>query len=147
MSNSLCVRIKRFDKTLPLPAYQTAGAAAFDLTARQTVTIPAQSVGYIPLNVAVATPHGHFLLLAARSSTHKKGLLMANGIGIGDPDFRGDGDEYHAALLNISRKTVKVERGERIAQGIFVKLAKAKWQETERMGQPTRGGFGSTGKK
>jgi dUTP pyrophosphatase len=66
------IKIKRFDKDLPLPKYQTEGAAAFDLTAREEVTIAAGKIGYIPVNVALETPHDHFLLIAARSSTHKK---------------------------------------------------------------------------
>jgi len=141
------VKIKRFDKGLPLPEYKTAGAAGFDLTAREKTTINPGVVGYVPLNVAVETPRDYFLILAVRSSTHKLGLMPANGIGIGDSDFRGDGDEYKIALLNFTKKPVIVERGHRIAQGLFVKITKAKWQEVGKMNSKTRGGFGSTGKK
>jgi dUTP pyrophosphatase len=138
-------RIKRFDKKLPLPVYHTDGAAAFDLYARETVEIPPKEVRLVPLNVAIETPPGYFLLLAARSSTHKKGIILANGIGIGDPDFSGDNDEYHAAYLNFTYEPVVVERGERIAQAMFVRFAKVEWEETEKMNKKTRGGFGSTG--
>ncbi len=141
------IKIKRFDKDLPLPEYKSQGAAAFDLTARVNVVIKPKMIGYVPLNVAIETPEGHFLMLAARSSTHKKGLMMANGIGIGDPDFSGDGDEYQAVFLNINDSPVKIEKGERVAQGIFVKLEKAQWAETQKMKNKTRGGFGTTGKK
>ena len=141
------IRIKRFDKDLPLPKYQTEGAAAFDLTAREAVTIEPGTVGYIPVNIAVETPHDHFLLIAARSGTHKKGLIMANGIGIVDPDFRGDGDEVKVAYYNFSSLAVAIEKGERIAQGVFVKISKAEWEETDAMRNKTRGGFGSTGEK
>jgi dUTP pyrophosphatase len=141
------IRIKRFDKSLPLPEYKTPGAAAFDLASRISVEIPPRTVGYVPLNVACETPDGYFLLLAARSSTHKKGLMLANGIGIGDPDFSGDADEYTAALYNFTEKPVRIEAGERIVQGIFVKLEKAEWEEVESLENPTRGGFGSTGEK
>jgi dUTP pyrophosphatase len=138
-------RIKRFDKKLPLPVYHTDGAAAFDLYARETVEIPPKEVRLVPLNVAIETPPGYFLLLAARSSTHKKGIILANGIGIGDPDFSGDNDEYQAAYLNFTDKPVVVERGERIAQGMFVQFAKVEWEETEKLNKKSRGGFGSTG--
>ena len=141
------IKIKRFDKELPLPRYKTAGAAGFDMTARETVIIRPNTVGYVPLNVAVGTPKNHFLILAARSSTHKMGLMPANGIGIGDSDFRGDEDEYKIALLNFTNKPVTVERGIRIAQGIFVKFTKADWKEVSKMKSQTRGGFGTTGKK
>ncbi len=141
------IRIKRFDKSLPLPEHKTKGAAAFDLVARETVKIAPKQVGYVPLNIAVETPKEHFMLLAPRSSTHKKGLLMANSIGIGDPDFSGDNDEYHAAYFNFTDNLVIVERGERIAQATFIKIQKADWQEVGKMKNKTRGGFGTTGKK
>lgn len=139
------VRIKRFHEDLPLPEHKTEKAAAFDLYARETMEIQPASIAYIPLNNAIETPDGYFLLVAARSSTHKKGLLLANGIGIVDPDYSGDEDELKAAYYNFTTKPVLVERGERIAQGTFVKIEKADWQETKVMGNKTRGGFGSTG--
>ena len=139
------VHIKRFNKDIPLPKHETAGAAAFDLRAREKVEIPPGEVRLVPLNVAVETPPEHFLLIAARSSTHKKGLMMANGVGVGDSDFSGDGDEYHAALLNFTQKPVVVEKGDRIAQGMFVRFARAEWDEVDKLGNITRGGFGTTG--
>lgn len=141
------IKIKRFDKNLPLPEYKTMGAVGFDLTARERTAIRPGVVGYIPLNVAVATPKDHILLVAARGSTHKHGLMPVHGIGIGDPDFRGEGDEYKFPALNFTNKTVVIDRGTRIAQGLFVKFTKAQWQEVSRMSSKTRGGFGSTGKK
>src|SRR3989344_4433164 len=141
------IKIKRFDRSLPLPEYKTAGAAGFYMVARETVTIAPATMGYVLLSAALETPKNHFLILAARSSTHRMGLMPANGIGIGDSDFRGDADEYKIALLNFTKKPVTVEKGTRIAQGIFVKLVKATWHEVERMKTKTRGGFGSTGKK
>jgi len=139
------IRIKRFDRELPLPRYMTAGAAAFDLVARTAVAIPARSTGYIPLNIALEVPDGHTLLIAPRSSTHKKGLIMANSVGIIDPDFRGDGDEIHAAYHNQTDREVRIERGERIAQGLIKKIERVEWDEVDSLGNPTRGGFGTTG--
>jgi dUTP pyrophosphatase len=141
------IKIKRFDKNLPLPQYKTAGAAGFDLSAREKTTIKPRAIGYVPLNVAVETPRDHFFVLAVRSSTHKMGLMPANGIGIGDSDFRGDEDEYKIALLNFTNKPVTVEKGTRIAQGLIVKHIKANWQEVDKLISKTRGGFGSTGKE
>lgn len=141
------IKIKRFDKELPLPEYKTAGAAGFDLTAKETIKIGPGMVGYIPLNIAVETPKDHILLIAARSSTHKHGIMPVNGIGIGDPDFRGDEDEYQFPSFNFTDKVVTVEKGTRIAQGIFVKFIKASWKETDKMRAKSRGGFGSTGHK
>ncbi len=141
------IRLKRIDPTLPLPEYKTAGAAALDLAARQTVTIPAGETGMVPLNIAVELPPGHWLLVAARSSLHKKGLLLANGIGIGDSDFCGDDDEYHAALYNRTSAPVTVERGERICQMMVLPVERVELIEVTTLGNKTRGGFGSTGRK
>lgn len=141
------IHIKRFDKELPLPKQQTKGAAAFDLAARETVEIAPHTVGYVPLNVVVEAPDGYFILLATRSSTHKRGLLPVNGIGVIDPDYCGDEDEIKAALLNFTDKPVIVERGDRIAQGVFVKFAIGEWEEVDKMEKKTRGGFGTTGNK
>ncbi len=141
----MAIKIKRFDKELPLPEYQTAGAAALDLIAREAVTIEPGKIGYVPLNIAIEAPAGHFFLLAARSSTHKKGLMLANGIGIVDPDYCGDGDEVKAAFLNFTNESVSVARGDRVAQGMFVSFSRAEWNEVDMMNNDTRGGFGSTG--
>ncbi len=146
MNEKKIVRIKRFNKDFPLPKHQTEGAAAFDLTARETVEILPGTVGLVHLNIAVETPPGHFLLLAARSSIHKKGLIKPNGIGIIDPDFCGDDDEIRATYYNFTNKPVIVEKGERIAQAVFVPIAKFEWQEVDKMQNKNRGGFGTTGK-
>ncbi len=140
------VRIKRFDKSLPLPERKTAGAAAFDLTAREAVTIAPGAIGYVPLNVAMEIPAGHFLLVAARSGTHKRGLMMANGIGIIDPDFSGDTDEINGAYYNFTGAPVIVEKGERIAQATFVPIATFAWEDVGRLGNKDRGAFGTTGR-
>ncbi len=141
------IKTKRVDKNLPLPAHKTEGAAAFDFMAREEVVILPGVIGYVPLNAVVEIPAGHFLLVAARSGTHKKGLIMANGIGIIDPDFCGEGDEIKAAYYNITAAPVRIEKGERIAQGTFVPIATFEWEEVDAMEGKTRGGFGSTGKK
>ncbi|TSC73647.1 MAG: deoxyuridine 5''''-triphosphate nucleotidohydrolase, partial [Parcubacteria group bacterium Gr01-1014_44] len=96
------VRIKRIDKSLPLPEYKTKGAVAFDLSPRVSLTILPKGVVRVPLNVAIEPPPGFMVMLAARSSLHKKGLMLANSVAIGDTDFSGDEDEYRAALYNFS---------------------------------------------
>lgn len=139
------VKIKRIDKSLPLPVYQTKGSVGFDLVARETTTIESHSVGLIPGNVVIKTPPGYMLMLALRSSTpKKKGLIKPHGVGIVDQDYSGDEDEVKIQVYNITDQQVTIERGERVAQGIFVKVDVAEWNEQESMGD-SRGGFGSTG--
>lgn len=141
------VLIKRFDKSIPLPEYKTSGAAGMDLYSREDMTIAPHSVGYVPMNIALQIPEGAWVLLAARSSLHKKGLMLANGIGIGDYDYRGDGDEYKAALLNFTDKEVKVEKGERLTQMIVMQRERVELEEKDEFAAANRGGFGSTGNK
>lgn len=140
------VRIKRVDKTLPLPVYATEGAVAFDLICRETVTVKPGQVARIPANVIIETPPGYMLLISLRSSTPAKyGLLIPHGIGIIDNDYCGEGDEIMIQVYNFTDREVTVPRGARIAQGMFVKVERAEWEEVESMGRRTRGGFGSTG--
>lgn len=139
------MKVKLFDTTLPLPQYQTTGAAGFDLYARETVEIPAGEVRRVPLNVAIELPEGYWALMAARSSLHKKGVQLANGIGVGDLDFRGDQDEYQAALLNFTDKTQIIERGERLVQMIILPYKQVELEQVKSLGNDDRGGFGSTG--
>lgn len=145
MSSPVTIKLKRFDNQLPLPEYKSAGATALDLCARETVTIPAHSVGYVPLNIAVEFPEEYWLLLTARSSLHKRGVLLANGVGVGDSDYCGDADEYQAALLNFSNQSVTIERGERIVQMQLMCKIPILLNEVENLGSKNRGGFGSTG--
>lgn len=140
------VHIKRIDKALPLPEYKTPGAAGFDLAAREGQVVPPRSIAYIPLNVAIEPPVGYFVLLAARSSLHKRGLMSANGIGIVDRDYSGNTDEYIAVLYNFTDKDVAIEKGDRLMQGVFVPHVRGDWEEVEDMGNKNRGGFGTTGK-
>ncbi len=140
------IKIKRFDKILPLPKAHTNRAAAFDLYVRETTTIPARGIAYVPLNNAIATPDGYFLLLAARSGMHKRGLMLANGIGIIDPDFAGDGDELKGVVYNFTDQPVTVEKGDRLIQGTFIKVSDWSWDEVQSMPHKDRGAFGTTGR-
>ncbi|KKS03142.1 MAG: Deoxyuridine 5'-triphosphate nucleotidohydrolase Dut [candidate division WWE3 bacterium GW2011_GWD2_42_11] len=118
-----------------------------DLSARETTTIQPQGLGYIPLNVALEIPQGCWVLLAARSSTHKLGLIPANGIGIGDSDFSGDNDEYKLIVYNVTNAAVTVEKGTRVAQISVINYEKMELEEVETLGNTDRGGIGSTGLK
>ncbi len=139
------VAIKRIDTSLPLPTYATAGSVAFDLVCREETEIAPRKLGYIPGNVIVQTPPGYMLLLTMRSSTpRRKGLMVPHGVGIIDQDYCGDGDELMIQVYNFREEAVTVQRGERIAQGMFVPVMRVEWDEVDTVGKG-RGGFGSTG--
>ena len=139
------VNIKRIDKTLPLPKYETAGSVGFDLICRESAQIAPQSIVLIPANVIVETPPGYMLMICLRSSTPRKlGLMMAQGVGIVDNDYCGEEDELKIQVYNFTDEIVNVERGSRIAQGVFVRVDTPEWNEVEQMSNTSRGGFGST---
>ena len=141
------IRITRVDDTLPLPRYETTGAVAFDLAPRIDATIAPGEIAILPANCIIEVPPGHALILAGRSSLAKRGLVLANGIGVIDQDYRGPNDEIHLALRNVTDAPLTVHRGDRLAQGMILPVAQAEWEEVPRdaITAVTRGGFGSTG--
>ncbi|HDJ51414.1 MAG TPA: dUTP diphosphatase [Thermoprotei archaeon] len=140
----LCIKI--VDRKAPGPRYATQGSVGFDLAARITMTVPPKGYAMIPLNVVVKVPSGHALLVLPRSSLFiKKGLLVANSVGVIDEDYCGPNDEIKLVVFNPLEKEVVVRRGEYIAQGILVKIEKATLKEVEEISCEDRGGFGSTG--
>ena len=139
------VKIKRLDKSLPLPVYETGGSVGFDLLAREDTTIEPGSIELVPANVVVEVPKGYMLALVSRSSTpRKKGLTKPHSIGVIDQDYCGDGDELKIQVYNFTQEPVTVEKGEKIAQGIFMRVDKFEWEEVDSMNNSDRGGFGST---
>ena len=139
------VNITRIDKSLPLPTYETKGALGFDFLARNDMVAKAQEIVLIPSNVIIKVPEGYALFVIPRSSTpKKKQLLMPHSIGLIDSDYSGSSDEIFLQFYNFSNKNVDIKKGEKIAQGIFVKIAIAEFQEQENNKNASRGGFGST---
>jgi dUTP pyrophosphatase len=140
------VQIKRLDPSIPLPQYQTPESAGFDIASNQDIIIAPGELAKIPTGLVIAAPKGHFLLIAARSSlAFKKGLAMANGIGVVDPDYAGPTDEIHIIVHNFSNNTVEVKKGERLAQGVFLPVEQAQFEVVDELRPRDRGGIGSTG--
>jgi dUTP pyrophosphatase len=143
----LTVRIHRLHPDVPLPRYETAGAAGFDLAASEDVVVPPGGLALVPTGLVIEVPPGHFLGIFARSSTPlRRGLMVANGVGVIDQDYCGPTDEVKVQVLNFTQAPVTVARGDRIAQGLFIPVARAAWQEeTGDLRDASRGGFGATG--
>jgi dUTP pyrophosphatase len=140
------LRIRRLDPTISLPAYATDEAAGFDLAAAHDVMVPPQRIALVRTGLVIEVPSGHCLAIFARSSTPlKRGLLVANGVGIVDPDYSGPEDEVMIQVLNITGADVHVSRGDRLAQGIILPAPRVRWREVEEIRDVTRGGFGVTG--
>jgi dUTP pyrophosphatase len=139
-------RILRLRPDVPLPRYESGGAAAFDLAAAEETTVAPGGVALVPTGLVIEVPPGMFLGIFARSSTPlKRGLMVANGVGVVDPDYCGPADEVKVAVMNFTETPVTVRRGDRIAQGIFLAAPRVRWEESEALGTTSRGGFGGTG--
>lgn len=137
---------------MTMPAYATDGAAAVDMRAAidegTTVTIAPGERAMIPTGMAVSLENaGVVAILAARSGLAvKSGINLANGIGVIDSDYRG---EICVGLYNSSNVPFTVNRGDRIAQLLFMPVYTAKLIEAATLDETARGagGFGSTGVK
>jgi len=130
-----------------VPAYHSAGAAALDLVADEDATVAPGEVRLIGTGLVVRVPAGFFLAVVARSSLPiKKGLIVANGVGVVDSDYCGPDDEVKVEVLNTTTAPVAIARGERIAQAMVVPVPRVEWVEMDERDQaPSRGGFGATG--
>lgn len=143
------IKIKRIDKTLPLPEFKTSGSVGFDLHARTDAVVAPGELALIPLNIIIEIPDGYFLAVLPRSSTFKntEGLMMAQHLGVVDRDYAGPEDELFFQAYNVTKTSAKVERGQRIAQGLILPIqTDVEWTEEEVILEKSRGGFGSTGK-
>ncbi len=143
---SIRVRIHRLSVSAELPTYATSGAAGFDLAASEDLTIPPGRTALVPTGLVIEVPAGMFLGIFARSSTPlKRGLMVANGVGVVDSDYCGVTDEVKIAVLNFTADLVTVKTGDRIAQGILLPITRVQWEEGAPPERGSRGGFGSTG--
>ncbi len=144
-SDRLTVTITRIHPAAVIPEYQTKDAAGFDLAAVADVTVEPGRVALIPTGLVIRVPLRMFLGIFARSSTPlKRGLMIANGVGVIDPDYCGPADEVKIAVMNFTGEPVTVRAGDRIAQGILLNAPRVEWAEG-RPGETSRGGFGSSG--
>jgi dUTP pyrophosphatase len=140
------LKITRLDPTVPLPGYGTPEAAGFDLAASHDIVVQPGQIALIRTGLVIEVPTGYFLGIFARSSTPlKRGLLVANGVGVVDPDYSGPNDEIKIQVLNFTHTEVHVQRGDRLAQGIVLAAPRVTWDEVGQIREVTRGGFGATG--
>lgn len=139
------------DKNINLPVRKTKYSAGYDVEAAEDVVIPSFKKGMKPTLVKTGIKaymaEDEVLIIANRSSNPgKKGLILANSIGVIDRDYYGNQDnDGHImfAFFNIKDEDIEIKKGEAIGQAIFQKylVADNDIAEGERLG-----GFGSTSK-
>jgi dUTP pyrophosphatase len=145
----LRVQIRRLTSStgLPLPAYQTAGAAGMDLHAAvdADVVLHPGEIMLIPTGLEIAVPAGHEAQVRPRSGLAvKHGISLPNTPATIDSDYRG---EIRVPLINLGREPFTVTRGMRIAQMIVAPVSRVTWDEVPDLAETARakGGFGHSG--
>ena len=131
---------------LPLPAYQSAGAAGLDLRAASAMEIAPGDRAAVPTGLCIALPPGHEGQVRPRSGLARRhGVTVLNSPGTVDEDYRG---EVMVLLVNLGGETHRIARGDRIAQLVVAPLARIAIEETDALDPTGRGGrgFGSTGR-
>ncbi len=128
--------------------YATDGAAGFDIYAARTVEVAGNGVAIVPTGLYMAVPPGFELQIRPRSgNSAKTNIRIANSPGTIDSDYRG---EIGVIVDNKGEATLKINKGDRIAQGVFAIVPKVNFSEVTdkvELGTTARGinGFGSTG--
>lgn len=139
------VRFAKLDEDATIPTQATPGSAGFDLYAVESVNLVPGVVCKVSTGLAVAVPEGYEMQVRARSGMAYKGVIVANGPGTVDSDYRG---ELCVLLLNTGSQGYNILAGDRIAQAVFAPVQPVDISEVAALEPvPTRsGGFGSTGR-
>ncbi|TGD44316.1 dUTP diphosphatase [Pseudotabrizicola sediminis] len=141
------------DRDLPLPAYETPGAAGADIRANLPpemrvagFTLAPMQRAICPTGLRVEIPKGYEMQIRPRSGlSTKSGITLPNTPGTIDSDYRGP---LGVALINLSDQPYTVQHGDRVAQMIVAPVVQAVFAVVEALGDTERGagGFGSTGR-
>ena len=148
MTSDLIIEFAKLNSEAIIPTQGSPQAAGWDLYALEETIVKRNTSSMIKTGLAIAIPLGWEGQIRCRSSLGKKGMIMPNGIGTIDSDYRGElmvlatwigeGDEF------------VVQKGERVAQLLFSKVPSVKFVERdfEQLGSTDRGtgGFGSSGR-
>jgi dUTP pyrophosphatase len=140
----LTINIKRLDKTLPLPRYQTTDSSGLDLYASEDCILAPGDFKTISTGIILEIPSGYEGEVRARSGLASKfGIGVLNSPGTIDSDYRG---EIKVILFNFGKENFEVKKGNRIAQLIISKIEKVNLKEVKELTPTERenGGFGST---
>ncbi len=150
MGPDVHVAIHRLNERASLPSRGSSLAAGWDLRASEGTSIPKGEIKMVSTGLAMALPAGFEAQIRARSGLARRGLIIPNGPGTIDADYRG---EIKVLLLNLSAEDpFDIEQGERIAQMVIQRVPEVIFEEVEdldALGKTSRGegGFGSTGRQ
>lgn len=142
------LNFRKLTASASIPTSATTGAGAYDLYAAESREINGKSWGRVPIGIAVEVPRGYVGLIFSRSGKSDQGLVVANGVGVIDSDYRGG---VEVILRNRNDEPIFIGEGDRIAQFLLLKTPELNFLEIKDANGLTatdRGadGFGSTGR-
>lgn len=141
------IRVLPHGEGLPLPAYETAGAAGMDLRAAEDLVLKSGARCLMPTGISIALPLGYEAQVRPRSGLAvKHGVTVLNAPGTIDCDYRG---EVKVPIINHGVDDFIIFRGDRIAQMVIAPVTRINWRAVETLSDTTRGagGFGSSGNR
>ena len=147
MNISIPIRRISGSEGIPLPAYESVGAAGMDVRAavKATIRLEPGRIALVPSGFAIALPPGYEAQIRPRSGLATKyGITLVNSPGTIDADYRG---EVGVALINLGTEVFEITPGLRIAQMVIAPVSRAQWNEVQDLPSTSRGsgGFGHTG--
>lgn len=138
------------DKGINIPKPSTTHSAGNDFEAAEDTIIPVSNkklVTFVPTGIKAYMQEGEVLQLYDRSSNpHKKGICLANSVGIIDKDYYSNPDnDGHImfTLMNLTDEDIVIKKGERLGQGVFINYLRSDDSDVD---TTRESGFGSTGK-
>ncbi len=141
------------DEKMPLPSYETVGAAGADLRANfpadareAGLTLAPGARALVPTGLAVEIPQGFEIQIRPRSGLAlKEGLALVNAPGTIDADYRGP---LGIIVINLGQDPINIAHGQRIAQAVVAPVVLARFEIVNELAESARGagGFGSTGR-
>ncbi len=147
MTDSIDVHIKLLDKDMSVPVYAHNGDAGCDLMSAEDLVLKPGERAMVPTGIAIAIPEGFAGFVQPRSGlAAKHGISVVNGPGLIDSGYRG---EIKVILINHDpAEPFSIKRGDKIAQLVIQRVAKARFNLVQDLEGTKRGsgGFGSTGK-
>jgi dUTP pyrophosphatase len=141
------IQVKRLNNGagLPMPSYETAGAAGMDICAAESLNLRTGKRAAVATGFAFAIPKGYEIQIRPRSGLAlKNGITCLNTPGTIDSDYRG---EIKVILANLGEEDFSIKTGDRIAQIVIAPVSQAAMIEVDTLDTTIRGtgGFGSTG--
>ncbi|MGP1562046.1 MAG: dUTP diphosphatase [Helicobacteraceae bacterium] len=140
------INVKKLHPDAVIPSYKTAGASGFDLCSVEDCVIAPMQRELVKTGLALSFAPGYELQVRPRSGLAlKHGITCLNSPGTVDSDYRG---EIMVILINLGSEDFHIKKGERIAQGVLMRVCHASFSQTDALDETARGtgGFGSTGR-